>query len=174
MPSAAEKPVDAATAQLLERAIRLAAKVHKGQVDRFGHPFILHVMRVVTHAKDNDERMLAAIHDVLERSDLTIADLREKGFPEHVLLALTHISRVPNEDYDGYIDRVAKNALATRVKVIDLADKMDLRDVGQLSVADLKRYNKQLEAYERLKHLATIIRAEMTLSSRAITKRPRG
>jgi hypothetical protein len=33
-------------------------------------------------------------------------------------------------------------------------------------VADLKRYNKQLEAYERLKRLATIIRAEMTLDTR--------
>jgi (p)ppGpp synthase/HD superfamily hydrolase len=161
------KPTPPTHGQLLERAIRLAAKVHKGQVDRFGQPFILHIMRVITHAKDPDERLLAAIHDVLERSELTIADLREKEMPEHVLVALTHISRVPDEDYDGYIDRVAQNQLATRVKVIDLADKMDLRDVGQLSVADLKRYNKQLAAYERLKHLSTIIKAEMTLSAQS-------
>ena len=154
-----------ATGDLLERMIRLAAKVHKGQVDRFGQPFILHTLRVITHAKGHDEQLLAAIHDILERSDLTVGDLREKGVPEHVLVALTHISRVPDEDYDGYIDRVAQNQLATRVKVIDLADKMDLRDVGQLSAADLKRYNKQLEAYGRLKHLATIIRAEMTLGA---------
>jgi (p)ppGpp synthase/HD superfamily hydrolase len=152
---------------VLERAIRLAAKVHKGQVDRFGNPFILHVLRVIARCHDADERLLATVHDVLERSDLKVADLREKGIPENVLVALTHITRVPNEDYEGYIDRVAQNALATRVKVHDLADKMDLRDVGQLSVADLKRYNKQLEAYERLKRLATIIRAEMTLSARA-------
>lgn len=156
-----------ATEHLLERAIRLAAKVHKGQVDRFGNPFILHVLRVIARGHDADERLLAAVHDVLERSDHTVEILRGKGFPEHVLLALRHISRVPNEDYDAYIDRVAQNALATRVKVHDLADKMDLREVGQLSVADLKRYNKQLEAYERLKGLATIIRAEMTLNARA-------
>lgn len=151
---------------LLERAIRLAAKVHKGQVDRFGHPFILHVLRVIAKGHDADEQLLGAVHDVLERSTLTVADLREKGFPEHVLVALTHISRVPNEDYDRYIDRVAQNPLAIRVKVHDLSDKMDLRDVGQLTVADLKRYNKQLEAYERLKRLATVIRAEMTLNAR--------
>lgn len=152
---------------LLERCIRLAAKVHKGQVDRFGNPFILHVLRVIARCHDDDERILATLHDVLERSDIKPPELREKGVPENVLVALTHISRVPNEDYDGYIDRVAQNSLAIRVKVHDLADKMDLRDVGQLSVADLKRYNKQLEAYERLKRLATIIRAEMTLSARA-------
>lgn len=148
---------------LLERCIRLAAKVHQGQVDRFGHPFILHVLRVLTHARSDDQRILAVIHDVLERSDHTIEDLREKGIPDHVLIALTHISRIPEEDYDAYIDRVAQDPLATLVKVIDLADKMDLRDVGQLSVADLKRYNKQLEAYQRLHKLSTIIKAEATL-----------
>lgn len=148
---------------LLERAIRLAAKVHQGQVGRFGEPFILHVLRVVTHARDDDERLLAALHDVLERSEHTVETLRKKGFPDHVLVALAHISRVKNEDYDGYIERVAKNPLATRVKVHDLADKMDLRDAGQLNEADLKRYNKQLAAYEHLHRLATIIHAEATL-----------
>lgn len=148
---------------LLERCLRLATKVHQGQVDRFGHPFILHVLRVVTRARNKDERILAAIHDVLERSEHTIEELREKGIPDHVLTALTHITRVPEEDYDGYIDRVSKDRLATLVKVIDLSDKMDLRDVGQLSVADLKRYNKQLEAYQRLHKLSTIIKAEATL-----------
>jgi len=151
---------------LLEHAVRIAAKVHKGQVDRFGHPFLLHVLHVATKGRDADEQILGALHDVLERSDLTVDDLRKKGFPDHVLVALTHISRVPNEDYDGYIDRVARNPLAVRVKVHDLADKMDLRDVGELSVADLKRYNKQLAAYERLKRMATIIMAEITLGSR--------
>lgn len=157
---------------LLELAVRLAAKVHKGQTGRFGEPFILHVMRVVTHGRDEDERLLAAIHDVLERSDHTVETLRRKGFPDHVLVALTHISRVKDEDYDGYIDRVAKNRLATRVKVHDLADKMDLRDAGQLNEADLKRYNKQLAAYERLHRLATIIHAEATL--RDLGELPKG
>ena len=32
---------------LLERAIRLAVKVHKGQKDRAGKPYILHVLRVM-------------------------------------------------------------------------------------------------------------------------------
>ncbi len=151
---------------LLESAVRIAAKVHKGQVDRFGHPFLLHVLHVITRGRDADERILGALHDVLERSDLTVEDLRKKGFPDNVLIALTHISRVPNEDYEGYIERVARDPLAVRVKVHDLADKMDLRDVGELSVADLKRYNKQLDAYQKLKRMATIIMAEITLSSR--------
>ncbi len=138
---------------LLETAIRLAAKVHKGQKDRFGKPYILHVLRVMMRGQDVEEQLLGALHDVLERSVLTPADILEKGFSPRVVMALEHISRVPEETYEQYIDRVLLDNLATRVKMHDLADKMNLLHVQQLDPADLKRYNKQLTAYHRLRKL---------------------
>jgi (p)ppGpp synthase/HD superfamily hydrolase len=151
---------------LLESAIRLAAKVHKGQVDRFGKPYILHVMRVMMRGHDIEEQVLGALHDVLERSSLTVSDLEKKDFPPRVLKALVHITRVKDEDYDGYIERVMQDGLAMRVKLHDLADKMDLLHVEELSLADLKRYNKQLAAYHRLKKLVEEARANMTIQAR--------
>ncbi|MCB0790176.1 MAG: phosphohydrolase [Flavobacteriales bacterium] len=151
---------------LLERAIRLAAKVHKGQVDRFGKPYILHVMRVMMRGHDLEEQVLGALHDVLERSDQTVDDLAKKDFPPRVLKALEHISRVPEEDYDAYIERVMRDPLAVRVKLHDLADKMDLLHVNTLAHADLKRYNRQLAAYHRLKKLVEEARANMIIQGR--------
>jgi len=151
---------------LLERAIRLAAKVHKGQVDRFNKPYVLHVMRVMMRGHDKEEQVLGAIHDVLERSMLTVEDLAKKDFPPRILKALEHISRVPEEDYDQYIDRVMLDPLAIRVKLHDLADKMDLLHVDTLSHADLKRYNKQLAAYHRMKKVVEEARAQMTITAR--------
>jgi (p)ppGpp synthase/HD superfamily hydrolase len=147
---------------LLETAIRLAAKVHKGQVDRFGKPYVLHVMRVMMRGQDFDEQVLGALHDVLERSDLTLADLEKKGFSARILKALEHITRKPEETYEQYIDRVVEDNLAIRVKLNDLADKMDLLHVDQLDPSDLKRYNKQLAAYHRMKKL--VERAKATMS----------
>ncbi|MFT3886027.1 MAG: phosphohydrolase [Flavobacteriales bacterium] len=151
---------------LLERAIRLAAKVHKGQVDRFNQPYILHVMRVMMRGHDLEEQVLGALHDVLERSSITVDELRTKGFPPRILKALEHITRVGGEDYEGYIDRVVQDGLAMRVKLHDLADKMDLLHVDQLSMADLKRYNKQLAAYHRMKKLLEEARANMPIQPR--------
>ncbi|MBK7940829.1 MAG: hypothetical protein IPJ87_02970 [Flavobacteriales bacterium] len=94
---------------LLERAIRLAAKVHKGQVDRFEKPYILHVMRVMMRGHDLEEQVLGALHDVLERSPVTVTELQEKGFPERILKALVHISRRTDEDYEAYIERVMQD-----------------------------------------------------------------
>jgi (p)ppGpp synthase/HD superfamily hydrolase len=148
---------------LLETAIRLAAKVHKGQTDRFGKPYILHVMRVMMRGHDFDEQVLGALHDVLERSGLTMADLEKKGFSPRVLKALGHITRIPEETYEQYIDRVMQDNLAIRVKIHDLADKMDLLHVDQLDPSDLKRYNKQLDAYHRMKRMVEEAKANMPL-----------
>jgi (p)ppGpp synthase/HD superfamily hydrolase len=153
---------------LLESAIRLAAKVHKGQVDRFGKPYILHVMRVMMRGHDLEEQVLGALHDVLERSTLTMADLQKKDFQPRVLKAMDCITRRKDEDYDGYIERVMEDGLAMRVKLHDLADKMDLLHVEELSIADLKRYNKQLAAYHRLKKLVEEARANMTVQARKV------
>lgn len=150
---------------LLETAIRLAAKVHKGQKDRFGKPYILHVMRVMMRGHDFEEQVLGALHDVLERSDLSAADIAEKGFPPRVVKALGHITRVKEETYEAYIDRVMEDSLAIRVKLHDLADKMDLLHVAQLDPADLKRYNRQLAAYHRMKKLVEEAKANMSLQS---------
>ncbi|TXI82437.1 MAG: hypothetical protein E6Q44_01985 [Flavobacteriales bacterium] len=152
---------------LLETAIRLAAKVHRGQVDRFGKPYILHVMRVMMRGQDLEEQLLGALHDVLERSELTVDDLAKKGFPPRVLKALLHISRVEPETYEQYIDRVVQDNLAIRVKLHDLADKMDLLHVDQLDPADLKRYNKQLTAYHRMKRIVEEAKANMHLQTAA-------
>lgn len=148
---------------LLETAIRLAAKVHRGQVDRFGKPYVLHVMRVMERGQDFDEQVLGALHDVLERSDLTLADIEKKGFSPRVLKALERITRRANETYEAYIDRVVEDSLAIRVKLNDLADKMDLRHVDQLDDSDLKRYNKQLTAYHRMKKLVEMAKARMSV-----------
>ena len=148
---------------LLETAIRLAAKVHRGQLDRFGKPYVLHVMRVMMGGEDFDEQVLGALHDVLERSDLTMSDLEKKGFSPRILKALDHITRRADETYEQYIDRVVEDNLAIRVKINDLADKMDLRHVDQLDDSDLKRYNKQLIAYHRMKKLVDKAKANMNV-----------
>ncbi|MBL7940959.1 MAG: phosphohydrolase [Flavobacteriales bacterium] len=150
---------------LLETAIRMAAKVHRGQVDRFGKPYVLHVMRVMMSGEDFEEQVLGALHDVLERSTLTVDDILKKGFSPRVVKALKHITRVPEETYEQYIDRVVQDNLAIRVKLHDLADKMDLLHVEQLDPADLKRYNKQLAAYHRMKKLVEEAKANMPLQS---------
>jgi hypothetical protein len=93
-------------------------------------PFILHPLRVMASfldREDDDARMVAVLHDVIEDSDVTCAMLLERGYPRAVVDAVEAISRREGERYRSYIERVAANPLAVRVKLADLQDNLDSR-----------------------------------------------
>jgi len=81
-------------------------------------------MRVVNSPRliDMQDRIVAALHDVVEDSDITIEDL-SIFYPGdvHSIDCLTR-RKDQLEPYDAYIDRVMTNKRAMRVKLADLDD----------------------------------------------------
>lgn len=139
--------------ELLNKAIRIAEKAHKGQKDKYHTPYIGHVMRVVSYGKTLDEKIVGALHDVIEdNEEYTIDSLRELGFPENILFAVSCLTKYPNDtDYMEFIQKIEMSPLAVSVKMNDLKDNMDLTRVNRpLTNKDLKRLNKYLIAYRYL------------------------
>jgi len=140
------------TEHVLDRALRLAVEAHAGETDRSGAPYILHVLTVVMGCRPDLEAMtVAALHDVVEDSPITINDLRAQGFSHSVLEAVDAISRRDGETYEDYIERVAKVPLARRVKRPDLEHNMDVRRLPHVTPTDAARLEKYRAAWERLK-----------------------
>lgn len=77
----------------LERAIVVAARAHEGQYDKGGAAYILHPLRVMMRVSTPEQRIVAVLHDVLEDTQLTVADLAREGFPLKILAALLSLSR---------------------------------------------------------------------------------
>src|SRR5438270_278019 len=50
----------------LEDAIALAVEAHRGQTDKIGQPYVLHVLRVMFRCETEIERIVAVLHDVVE------------------------------------------------------------------------------------------------------------
>lgn len=109
----------------LNGAIAVAVLAHAEQVDKAGEPYILHVLRVMLRMRTEEERIVAALHDVVEDTNWSLGDLHAQGFGEAVLDAVDALTRRDDEGYSDYIDRVALNPLATAVKLADLADNLD-------------------------------------------------
>ena len=103
----------------------MAARAHHGQLDKNGEPYILHVLRVMLRQRDEESRIVAMLHDVVEDTPMTLKDLRSAGFSGEVCRAVNCLTRRPGEAYEVMISRVAANALARRVKIADLEDNMD-------------------------------------------------
>lgn len=139
--------------ELLNKAVKIADKAHKGQTDKYGAPYIGHVLRVSNYGKTYDEKIVGALHDVVEDCpDFDFDFLRAEGFPEYILFAVKCLTKLnPDEDYDDFVKRTEKSPLAVAVKLNDLRDNMDLRRFNRvISEKDAKRLNKYLKAYRYL------------------------
>ena len=108
---------------LAARAETLARAAHAGQVDKAGAPYAAHPARVAAAVPGDPLAEAAAwLHDVIEDTGTTLADLRAEGFPEPVLAAVDALTRRADEERDAYYARVAADPLALRVKRADIAD----------------------------------------------------
>jgi len=135
----------------LAHAIALAVEAHQGQVDRAGQPYILHPLRVMFQLKSDIDRIVAILHDVVEDTAYTFADLRQMGYSEEIINALDGVTRREEESYEAFVERSAQNPISRRVKLADLTDNMDIRRIAEeLSDKDVARLKRYQRAWQRL------------------------
>ncbi|MDR1963526.1 MAG: hypothetical protein LBQ50_07085 [Planctomycetaceae bacterium] len=138
----------------LARAIEIAVAAHKGQKDKSGADYILHPLRVMQRGRTETEKICGVLHDMIEDTDWTFEAIEKEGFAKEIIDVLCCVTKESeNEDYEHFIDRITKNPVAVQVKINDLLDNLDLTRFDQINEWDLKRYNKYLKAYWKLKSL---------------------
>lgn len=135
---------------MLNKAIEIANRAHKDQVDKAGAPYILHPLRVMMAQENEIERICAVLHDVVEDTEITLDDIREEGFSEEIVGALDCLTKRVGESYDDFIDRILGNETACRVKLSDLCDNMDITRIKNPTVKDTERTKKYQEAANRI------------------------
>lgn len=136
----------------LEHAIELAVKIHKGQVDKYGRPYILHPLRVMFRLESEVEQIVGILHDVVEDSDLSFDDLRQMGYSEAIITALDGVTRRDSETYEEFVLRSKQQPVSRRVKLADLEDNMDIRRLSsKLTGKDFARLQRYRKAWEQLR-----------------------
>lgn len=138
----------------LERAILLATRAHDGQFDKGGAAYILHPLRVMQRVSTPEQRIVAVLHDVLEDTPLTLADVARAGFPLKILAALLALSRRTDERYEDFMVRLGSDPLAREVKLADLADDSEQSLLACRGAADIGRLSRHREASAYLQALA--------------------
>jgi (p)ppGpp synthase/HD superfamily hydrolase len=122
---------------LLRKAEEIAVAAHAGQRDRAGHPFSDHLRRVAEKVGGREQRMVAYLHDIVEKTDgWSLERLAEEGFPETVIAAVDAMTRRGGEDYADFVRRAIANPLARPVKRADLED--NLQQAEQAGIDDRK------------------------------------
>jgi (p)ppGpp synthase/HD superfamily hydrolase len=137
----------------LEDAILLAAQAHRGQVDKVGQPYILHLLRVMLRLEGEAAQVVGMLHDLVEDTPYSFDDLRALGYSEEIVQALDCLTHRADESYEQFIERASVNPLARRVKRADLEDNMDIRRLLVVSEKDQERLNRYIAAWRRIQAL---------------------
>lgn len=129
-----------------DAALKIMAEAHRGQIDKSGAPYGLHPIRVMLRHSNEQERIVALLHDVVEDSVITLDDLSAAGFCEEIVIAVGCLTKKNEEAYEDFIGKISNNKLATAVKISDLIDNLDLKRLKCVSNADLERAKKYHKA----------------------------
>lgn len=136
----------------LEKAIQLACNAHAGQLDKAGQPYILHPLRLMMKFSSEQEQIVAVLHDVVEDTAVSLQQLKSLGFSEDVIEAIDCLTKREGEEYNAFIERISKNALATQVKIQDIQDNLDLTRLPSITDKDLERAKKYHQALTYLQN----------------------
>lgn len=133
------------------KAMKIAYDAHLGQLDYNGVPYIFHPYHLAEQMDDEISCTVALLHDVVEDTSITFADL-EQMFPKQVVeivMLLTHDETV---DYFEYIRKIKTNAIATKVKLADIKhNSNEARSLGSNLTKEQLLYWK--EKYAKAKEI---------------------
>ncbi len=90
--------------------------------------------------KDEDTVVVALLHDLIEDTDYTAQDLKNMGFSDRVVNAISVMTHKAEMPYMEYIKLIKSNPIATEVKKADLAHNSDL---SRLDVIDEKAIERK-------------------------------
>ena len=96
---------------MTNRALRLAADAHRGQTDKAGMPYLLHPFHLAEQMTDEISVCVALLHDVVEDSSVTFAQL-DQEFPPEVTGPVRLLTHEKGTDYLAYVRALRSDPVA--------------------------------------------------------------
>ena len=108
----------------------ILSKYHLWTLDLIGSLFVWHPIRVALRLSDPQDRVIALLHDTAEtaqerQGQQQIIQEIKQDFGVVIAEAVEALTHRPEEVWEEYIMRLAKNKAAIRVKIEDLKDNFN-------------------------------------------------
>lgn len=141
------------------------------KVDKGGNPYVNHLYAVADKIESLGSKksnwfeytysslglfyhkayIVALLHDILEDTDTTEQDLRDRGYDDEIIEAVKSLTRKKNENYFDFIIRASKNDIGKLVKRYDLENNMDIRRLSEFGEYEMQRLKKYWYSWMYLK-----------------------
>ena len=133
-----------------KKALKLCFEAHKAQYDKSGMPYVFHPFHLAEQMTTEETTVVALLHDLVEDTAYTIADLTEMGFSKAVTDAIALMTHAKDVDYFEYVAAIKENPIAKAVKLADLTHNSDLSRLDVVDEKALRRREKYQKALKML------------------------
>ena len=133
-----------------KKALCLCFEAHKNQLDKSGLPYVFHPFHLAEQMVDEDATVVALLHDVVEDTPYTLADLEKLGFSPQVIEAIRLMTHERGVPYMQYVAKIRENPIARKVKLADLRHNSDLTRLDHVDERALVRAEKYRNAIKLL------------------------
>ena len=113
-------------------------------------PYVFHPFHLAEQMETEETTIVALLHDVVEDTDYTLENLREMGFGETVVKALSLLTHDDAVEYMDYVLAIKDNPIAKAVKLADLRHNSDLSRLDVIDEKARTRREKYLKAMDLL------------------------
>jgi len=146
---------------LISKSKTVISKVFENKKDKAGKPYVNHLLRVSNKLDTEYEKVAGLLHDIVEDTEVTFADLIEIGIPLEIIEVINLVTnkkidkrnlskeeklKIYNDKIDSIIN--SGNISAINLKESDMSDNYDLDRLSQLPIEKQEwfheKYGKQL------------------------------
>lgn len=121
-----------------EEALKLATEKHKGQIRKIsGKEYITHPIAIADKFTDENHKIVAVLHDIIEDTDTTLGELYNLGLENKLIKYIDILTRKKDQSYLWYILLTKQYDFTKSIKIEDL--KHNLSD-GLLSKCHEDKY----------------------------------
>jgi (p)ppGpp synthase/HD superfamily hydrolase len=139
---------------MTKKAMRIAFDAHKEQVDTTGMPYIFHPFHLAEQMDDEVSVCAALLHDVVEDTEITFAELRQWGISDEVIDVVTLLTHDESVPYMDYVQKIkdSGNLHAKSIKLADLRHNSDVTRLNEIDGKVLTRFKKYKAALDLLEY----------------------
>lgn len=132
----------------VRKALNIAYHAHLNQCDLGGTPLIYHVAYVAHRVccEDDAYSCVALLHDVVEKTSVSLDDLIRAGFPYRVIRAVDLLTYDSRASYlEEFIPRIKQDPLARNVAIQAIYHNLDKERYKGVNFTE-----EQMDALEEL------------------------